>query len=140
MPSVSSVAADVSTASRGEPRITSSSGKYRLRHRATAGNSGLLLPPWTRRKCAMRNKLTKRVVRGGAVSAIGVVMLSLGSAAAAGLSPQDRCAIAKLEAASREAACLAEAQIEGIRQGLTDQQVDRRKAACGQREQQSYKN
>src|SRR4051794_34714752 len=67
-------------------------------------------------------------------------MLSLGSAAAAGLSPQDRCAIAKLEAASREAACLTDAQIEGIRQGLTDQQVDRRRAACSQRERQSFKN
>src|SRR4051812_27559758 len=83
-----------------------------------------------------------------AASILGVAPPALGaatdqeqaSAAAAGLSPQDRCAIAKLEAASREAACLTDAQIEGIRQGLTDQQVDRRKAACRQREQQSFKN
>src|SRR3954467_6892673 len=91
-------------------------------------------------KCAMQNKLTKRIVRGGVVSVIGVVMLSLGSAAAAGLSPQDRCAIAKLEAASQEAACLTDAQIQGIQQGLTDQQVDKQVAACRQREQQSFKN
>src|SRR4051812_16728072 len=89
---------------------------------------------------AMQNKLTKRIVRGRLLSAIGVVMLPFGSAAAAGLSPQDRCAIAKLEAASREAACLTDAQIAGVRQGLTDQQVDKRVAACSQRERQSFKN
>src|SRR4051812_40504032 len=83
-----------------------------------------------------------------AASILGVAPPALGaatdqeqaSAAAAGLSPQDRCAIAKLEAASREAACLTDAQIEGIRQGLTDQQVNRQKVACRQREQQSFKN
>ena len=83
-----------------------------------------------------------------AASILGVAPPALGaatdqeqaSAAAAGLSPQDRCAIAKLEATAREAACLTDAQIAGIRQGLTDQQVDRRKAACGQREQRSFKN
>src|SRR4051794_1530298 len=83
-----------------------------------------------------------------AASILGVAPPALGaaldqeqaSAAAAGLSPQDRCAIAKLEAASREAACLTDAQIEGIRQGLTDQQVNRRKAACRQREHASFEN
>src|SRR3954447_22444033 len=88
----------------------------------------------------MQNKLTSLIVRGWVVSVIGVVMLPFGSAAAAGLSPQDRCAIAKLEATSREAECLADAQIEGIRRDLTDQQVNRRKAACRQREHARFEN
>src|SRR3954449_6153592 len=71
-----------------------------------------------------------------AAAVLGVAASARG-AAAADLSPQDRCAIAKLEAASREAACLRDAQIAGIRQGLTDQQVDRRRAACSQRGRQS---
>src|SRR3954454_16232438 len=83
-----------------------------------------------------------------AASILGVAQPALGaatdqeqaSAAAAGLSPQDRCAIAKLEAASREAACLTDAQIEGIRRDLTDQQVNRRKAACRQREHARFEN
>jgi hypothetical protein len=87
----------------------------------------------------MRDKLAQHFVRDGMVSAIGV-MLSLGGAAAADLSPQDRCAIAKLEAISQEAKCLAEAQITGIRLGWTDQRVDRRREACRQREQASFDN
>src|SRR4051794_36110721 len=74
-----------------------------------------------------------------AAAVLGVAASARG-AAAADLSPQDRCAIAKLEAASREAACLTDAQIAGIRQGLTDQQVNKQVAACKQREQQSFKN
>src|SRR3954447_25254341 len=74
-----------------------------------------------------------------AAAVLGVAASARG-AAAADLSPQDRCAIAKLEATAREAACLTDAQIAGIRQGLTDQQVNTRKAACRQREQQSFKN
>src|SRR3954451_5841431 len=88
----------------------------------------------------MQNKLTRRLTRGWVISVIGVVMLPFGSAAAAGLSPQDRCAIAQLEVTSREAACLTDAQIEGIRQNLTDDQISRRKVACSQREQQNFKN
>src|SRR4051812_28991241 len=65
-------------------------------------------------------------VLGMAASALGAAAdQEQASAAAAGLSPQDRCAIAKLEATSREAECLADAQIEGIRRDLTDQQVNR---------------
>ena len=93
----------------------------------------------TRRKCAMQNKLTKRIV-GGVASVIGVAMSSLGGAAAADLSPQDRCAIAKLEATWQEAKCLTDAQIAGIRQGLTDKQVDRLKAACRHRVRASFEN
>jgi hypothetical protein len=65
---------------------------------------------------------------------------SLGGAAAAELSPQDRCAIAKLEATWQEAKCLTDAQIRGIRQELTDEQVDRLKADCRQREHASFEN
>lgn len=88
----------------------------------------------------MQNKLTKRIVGGAAVSAIGVVMLSLGSAAATELSPPERCAIAKLEATWQEAKCLADAQIRGIRRELTDKQVDKLQADCKQREHASFEN
>jgi hypothetical protein len=88
----------------------------------------------------MRNKLTKRIVGGGVVSAIGVVVSSLGGAAAAELSPQDRCAIAKLDATWQEAKCLTDAQVAGIRQGLTDQQVNKQIAACRQRAHASFEN
>jgi hypothetical protein len=88
----------------------------------------------------MRNKLTKRIVGGGIASAIGVVVSSLGGAAAAELSPQDRCAIAKLEATWQEAKCLTDAQTRGIRQELTDEQVDRLKADCRQREHMIFEN
>ena len=88
----------------------------------------------------MQNKPTKRIATGWVVSAIGGVMISLGSAAAADLSPQDRCAIAKLKATSQEAICLADAQIQGIRRELTDRQVDRLQATCTERKDRRFEN
>jgi len=88
----------------------------------------------------MQNKLTSLIARGWVVSVIGVVMLPFGSAAAAGLSPQDQCAIAKLEATSREAQCLADAQIDGIRRDLTDDQVNKQKLACRLKEHARFEN
>src|SRR5689334_23118872 len=86
----------------------------------------------------MYSKLIRYFVSVATGSAMGM-MLSLGGAAAADLSPPDQCAIAKLEATSQAAKCLAAAQIAGIRQGLTDQQVNRRKVVCSQRQQASFR-
>src|SRR4051794_37057254 len=99
----------------------------------------------------MQNKPTKRIAAGWVVWAIGIMMLSLGSAAAADpggggsgekdeLSPEDRCAIVKLQATWKEAKCLADAQIRGIRQELTDEEVDKRLVACRERKDQRFEN
>jgi hypothetical protein len=83
------------------------------------------------------------VVTRTVVSVIGVVMISLGSAAPAdprggSLSPDDRCAIAKLEPTAREATCMAEPQIRGVGHKLTDEQVDAQQVACQEATGQAF--
>src|SRR5262245_55003878 len=93
----------------------------------------------------------KRIVTGWVVSAVGGVMISLGSAAAAephsggsggtdGLSPEDRCALVKWQATSREARCMTDAHIRGIRLGLSDEEVSELVAACTEKKDQIFEN